>query len=79
MEINECVGSDNVVTNQFFLNDWAVLYKEVIRWHLNAEAWVPTHANPCWGYGGKKCHFLLVLRLFHVSIMPSLFRNNPLI
>jgi len=49
MEINECVGPDNVVTKQVFLNDWVVLYKKVIRWHVNREAWVQTHANPCWG------------------------------
>jgi hypothetical protein len=47
MEINECVGPDNVVTKQGFLNDWAGLYKEVIRWYLNREAWVQTYANPC--------------------------------
>jgi len=57
MEIYECVGPDNVVTKQFFLNDWVVLYKEVISWHLNTEACVPTHANPRWGYGGKNVTF----------------------
>jgi len=57
MEINECVRSDNVVTKQFFLSDWALLYKEFIRWHLNTEAWDQTHANPCWVYGGRNVTF----------------------
>jgi hypothetical protein len=57
MEINESVGPDNVVTKEYFLNDWAVLYKEFIRWYLNTEAWVQAHANPCWVYGGQNVTF----------------------
>jgi len=57
MEINEGLGPDNVVTTQFFLNYWALLYKEFIRWHLNTEAWVQTHPNPCWVCGGQNVTF----------------------
>jgi hypothetical protein len=58
MEINSCIGPDNVTTKEFFSNNWAALcVEQVTRWHLNAEAWVQIHTNTCGVCGGQSGTF----------------------